>query len=94
MRQLGVASLSISIDDLSTTEEVAIEAMKRFRQAAARTACASVAHGLSTKALAVAALHAGFDIIDGEALTSARDRPGQTSGWTAEDLEKAAKVPA
>lgn len=94
MRQLGVASLSISIDDLSTTEEVAIEAMKRFRQAAARTACASVAHGLSTKALAAAALHAGFDIIDGEALTSARDRPGQTSGWTAEDLEKAAKVPA
>lgn len=94
LRQLGIASMSISLDDLATTEDMAIEAMKRFRLAGTKTACATVAHGLSTKALTAAALHAGFDIIDGEALTSARDRPGQTSGWTAEDLEKVAKVPA
>ncbi len=94
LRQLGIASMSISLDDLGTTEDMAIEAMKRFRHAAMRTACATVAHGLTTKGLAAAALHAGFDIIDGEALTAARDRPGTTSGWTVEDFERAAKVPA
>jgi hypothetical protein len=63
-----------------------IEKLPQFAERANRQGLRTYVHGLSSTAMATAAITAGFDYVDGDAVATIADTPSDAYPFTVENL--------
>ncbi|MBI3709587.1 MAG: GGDEF domain-containing protein [Proteobacteria bacterium] len=82
----GITGISVYFGDITLPEKDLIRPLEKMCEAAGRLSLKTAAHGIRSKSLTLIAIGAGFNFIDGEAVTSALDKPGTMIRFDIEDL--------
>jgi hypothetical protein len=82
----GAAAIGCDLSGHPGPESVLVQQMGRFARAAERVSMPSYVHGAQTLSLVTAALGAGFNYIDGDAVAKLVDHPRQVAEFRLADL--------
>ena len=75
LRDGGIVRASVDLTHRTEGEEKLLPLMENFVERASKGGLKTCAHGLSSQSLAVAALGAGFDLVEGQAIHGTVDTP-------------------
>jgi hypothetical protein len=94
VRGCVAAAVGCDLTGQSGSEIVLVQQMNRFARAVERTSMPSYVHGAQTLSLVTAALGAGFNYIDGDAVAKLVDHPRHAVEFGLADLYGGTRLPA
>ncbi|MEX2616175.1 MAG: hypothetical protein WD767_08775 [Alphaproteobacteria bacterium] len=86
LEEMQVHAIGIDLSSSTYPEKDLFSLMNRFVESAAKTRLRTFVHGLRSRSLAGAAVCAGFDYVDGDAITSVTRAPREIYRFQSRDL--------